>query len=370
MTKLQRAVDSQTIQFLALPRIFNSLSGDLPSGAVKLPNGETAYWRLHRNLTELKKNRKNVKDIAVRLAQAFKALVNSDAFLNHYGLAKAPDIQTETQLATQFRNLLGLNTNRVDYSTIHHGRQKPLLETLIVPLGNLTFFNAYRGVQDVPKVPGIKGKLWLNESSDADQCFNFTIVSPVVNLADFISSERLMQEVLTKIKQNMPLIAHTPKVVFAEGQFDNYVGRGLQELTEKHGGQQNGANKKQKQQKKAEGGKNEFNVLTKDEFNALDDEGKATYISTIATWSKSAATPLVAKFLESGILAEEVASYNSTAEMQVTLPYYLSKLVDLTDEQFAIVLPGVDMFITPAITAGDVGTQMAEDEAVGASSIG
>jgi hypothetical protein len=246
-TKLQRAVDSQTIQFLALPRIFNSLSADLPSGAVKLPSGELAYWRLNRNLSELKKNRKGIKDLVVKLAQAFKALVNSDSFLNHYGLTNSPAIPTEAQLATVFRNLLSINTNRVDYAAIHHGRQKPLVESIIVPLGNLVFFNAYRGMQQQPKVDGIKGKLYLTESADADKCFNFTIVSPVVKLTDFISADRLQSEIVNKIKQNLPIMAHNPKVVFDDGQFENYLANGLKELAEQHTGA--GANGKQKLRK-------------------------------------------------------------------------------------------------------------------------
>lgn len=244
MSKLQRAVDGQTIQFLPLPKIFNTLSADLPSGAVKLPNGEVAYWRLHRNLAELKKQRKNVKELTAKLAAALAALVNSDSFKNHYGLTEAPSLPSDSQLVTLFRNLLQLNTNRVDYSSVSYGRGKPLVETIQVPLGNLVFFNAIRGVASAPKVAGIKGKLWLKEGSDADQAYSFTIVSPVVELADFIGPDRLQTEILNKIKQNLPALAFNPKIVFDEDQFKNYVGASLQALGEKFGGQQN--NKKTK----------------------------------------------------------------------------------------------------------------------------
>lgn len=251
MSKLQRTVEGQTIQFLPLPKIFNTLSADLPSGAVKLPNGEVAHWRLHRNLAELKKHRKNVKDLVVKLASALSALVNSDSFKNHYGLTEAPALPSESQLATLFRNLLQLNTNRVDYSSVSHGRNKPLVETIQVPLGNLVWFNAIRGVQNGPKVDGIKGKLWLKEGSDADQAFEFTIVSPVVDLADFIGPDRLQAEILSKIKQNLPALAFNPKLTFSDGQFKNYVGAGLQALGEKfNNGQQNGAGKKKEKAKK------------------------------------------------------------------------------------------------------------------------
>ncbi|BAQ02683.1 hypothetical protein AVU38_gp155 [Ralstonia phage RSL2] len=251
MSKLQRTVEGQTIQFLPLPKIFNALSADLPSGAVNLSNGEVAYWRLNRNLAELKKHRKNMKDLTAKLASALNALVNSDSFKNHYGILEAPALPSDSQLVTLFRNLLQLNTNRVDYSSIHHGRNKPLVETIQVPLGNMVFFNAIRGVQDGPKVEGIKGKLWLKEGSDTDQAFEFTIISPVVQLADFIGPDRLEQEVLSKLKQNLPALVFNPKLVFKPGQFKNYVGAGLQALGEKfNNGQQNGSGKKKEKAKK------------------------------------------------------------------------------------------------------------------------
>uniref|UniRef100_A0AAU7PFC7 Uncharacterized protein n=1 Tax=Burkholderia phage vB_BgluM-SURPRISE13 TaxID=3159457 RepID=A0AAU7PFC7_9VIRU len=246
MSKLQRAVEGQTIQFLPLPKIFNTLSADLPSGAVKLPNGDVAYWRLHRNLAELKKHRKNVKELTTKLAQALSSLVNSDSFKNHYGIAEAPSLPSESQLVTLFRNLLQLNTNRVDYSSVSHGRNKPLVESIQVPLGNLVFFNAIRGVQAGPKVPGIKGKLWLKEGSDADQAFSFTIVSPVVELADFIGPDRLQQEILNKIKINLPALAFNPKITFDDGQFTNFVAAGLQALGDKFNSQQGNSSKKDK----------------------------------------------------------------------------------------------------------------------------
>ena len=130
MSKLQRSVEGQTIQFIPLPRIFQSLSSDLPSGAVPLPNGDVAYWRLHRNVTELKRQRKNVRELSLQLAQAFKALVNSDAFRNHYGLTAVPAIPPEQEMTQVFRNLLSINNNRVSYETISHGNKKPLVETV------------------------------------------------------------------------------------------------------------------------------------------------------------------------------------------------------------------------------------------------
>ncbi len=410
MNKLQRAVDGQIIQFLSLPRIFNSLSSDLPSGSVKLGNGEIAYWRLHRNLSELKKQRKNLKDLAVKLAQAFKSLVNSDGFLNHYGLTKAPEIQTEAQLTTVFRNLLIVNTNKVDYSVVHFGNKNPLVETIIVSLGNMVFFNAYRGLKDLPKLSGIKGKLWLTESADTDQCFHFTVVSPVVSLTDYISPDRLANEVLNKIKQNLRVMAHNPRIEFNDGQFENYVGSGLQALTEKHAAAPNGANKKKAKNSSSAlttapaEAKNEFKVLEKAEFDLLSDDEKVAYFDTIGNWINRTGgeqTDIVSKFLSSGVMKEEHAAYNAkpTTEVQVTLPYFLATLLGLTDAQFEAAMPEVMKYIVPAVAAvggdepvpaelgglvtngdedltidasagNDFTTQVSEDAAIGAASLG
>lgn len=347
MSKLQRAVDGQTIQFLSVPKIFNSLSADLPSGAIKLPNGEFAHWRLNRNLTELKKNRKNLKDIVMRLAQTFRSLVNSDAFLNHYGLTKAPEIAAEPVLMGTFRSLLGLNTNRVDYTTITHGRQKPLVETIVVSLGNLVFFNAYRGVQEVPRVDGIKGKLWLNDSADADQCFNFAIVSPVVKLSDYISGDRLAAEILGKIKQNLALIAHNPKIVFADDQFENYVGRGIEQLQAKHEHKTNkpAGEKKQPVLTKVEKAEAQPQIagyhfaLTKEEFAAAGDSGQAEYIHNVSMArnqkDQKKADEVIKAFLLSDILDQQYDEYNAqwaAKHGKITKPYYLAKILGMIDE--------------------------------------
>lgn len=237
MSKLQRAVDSQTISFIPLPRIFNSLSSDLPSGKIELPNGEFAYWRLNRNMGELRGHRKSLKEISIKLAQALKSLVSSEAFLNHYGIARGQPVklQTEEQLATHFRSLLTLNTNRVDYSTISIKRGQPLVETINIGLGNLVFFNAVRGVRSATTAPGLKGKLFLNNQDDLNSFFAFNILSPIISLSDFISAERLQAEVLAKLRLNLPVLVNNPKIVFDDGQFENYFGNGLEALAEQHG---------------------------------------------------------------------------------------------------------------------------------------
>lgn len=378
MNKLHREVAGQAIQFLVPPRIFNSLSGDLPSGAVKLPNGETAYWRLHRNLTELKKQRKNMKDLTVNLAKAFKALTTSSSFLNHYGLTKAPDIATETQLANHFRALLGLNTNRVEYSSIHNGNKKPLIETITISLGNLAYCNAHRGIQgELPKAAGIKGRLWLKETADEDQCFYFTVVSPVINLADYMSADRLSSEILNKVRQNLPLLTHNPIIEFDAGQFEGYTSNSLAALVDRHAPVPNGNSKKAKQKQsqaalaagadkisKGEIGedgtvvvnappvsddrdleeastdantdsKNTFRALSKEEFDKLSDTDQGIYITTMANWAREGGSADVLKsYLTSGIL-DELYSQKFTS---LTQPYFLAVAIGMSDQHFHAVM--------------------------------
>lgn len=366
MSKLHRAVDGQTIQFVSIPKIFNTLSADLPSGSITLPNGDRAYWRLIRNLTELRKNRKFAKETILRLAQTFKALVSSDAFLNHYGLTAAPEIPTEVQLVALFRSLLNLNTNRVEYTTITHGRQRPLVETIVVPLGNLTFFNAYRGVQNAPAVEGLKGKLWLTEGADADQCFHFNVVSPVVKLADFISGDRLANEIIGKIKQNLSLLAHNPKIVFADGQFEQYVGRGIEQLQAKHEHKTNQKPQKQQALTKPEQPSlvagYDF-ALDVNKFNQLVDQEKAIYIENVSMVrnrkDQEIADTVIKGYLLSNILDREHSEYNAKTGAKygvLSKPYYLAKIIGLIDEDVVALIgnkhkkftaePQVDTLVT------------------------
>lgn len=386
MSKLQRAVDGQTIQFLALPKIFNSLSADLPSGAIKLPNGEIAYWRLHRNLTELKKNRKNIKDLTTKLAQALKALVTSDAFLNHYGLAKGPEIETEAKLVQLFRNLLGLNSNRVEYTTISHGRSKPLIEQIIVSLGNLVYFNAYRGMAEQPKSPGIKGKLWLNDGADESQFFMFTIVSPAVALSDYISADRLKAEVLNKLKQNLPIMVHNPRIEFAEGQFENYVGRGVEALAAQHGHALVKKDKKPVLVAKAPKVESpaapvadetslqeliETRIHTKESFAELNDAEQTAYVQAImdvtvdvVSGKSPEKAAMIPAFLFSGVMEPQWLANNVSSGVRYTHAFYLARVLGLSEAQFDEVTGGAEpkyletkaipAELTPGITGGEV----------------
>lgn len=246
MSKLTRTVSGQTITFLALPRIFQSLAVDLPTGAIKLSTGEVAYWRLNRNLTELKNNRSSHRSIAETLAQALRSLVLSEAFMNHYGLAKSPELPNEANLTTTFRALLALNNTRTDYTSTYYGRNKPLIESITVPLSNMVYFNATRGsTTPPPRQAGLKGTLWLrSKTAEGEVPFRFTIISPHVLLPNHINEERLSKEILTKIIQNLPIMVNKPTIEFDEGQFDSYIGSGLQALVEKTAHAPNGAGKK------------------------------------------------------------------------------------------------------------------------------
>lgn len=245
MSKLQSTVEGQIIQFLPLPKIFSTLASDLPSGRVDLKNGEFAYWRLHRNLLELKNKKKNLKEIVSRLVGSFKSIVQSKDFLNHYGLSKAPDVASDADLAVLFRNLLNLNTNRVTYTSTYFGNAKPRVETIQVALGNLVFLNATKGLEKEVDTKGLKGTLWLDHNKP-DAFYKFTVLSPVVSLQDFISADRLAQEVITKIKQNLPELASAVKIEFNKGQFNNYLDRGLEQLANKHNGDNKGKQSKKR----------------------------------------------------------------------------------------------------------------------------
>lgn len=242
MSKLNRTVDGQTIQFVALPKIFQSLNADLPSGKIALPSGEIAYWRLQRNLTELKKHRRNIKELANKLLAAFKTLVKSSDFLSHYGLTEPPKIPTDAALSTTLRTLLQINTNRVDYSTITVGKGQKMarVETIEVALGNLVYFNAVHGAVTETRATGIRGKLMISPvgaqpALDEADVFDFNIFSPVIDLTDRISPDRLRTEIINKIQSNLPRFVGVADLTFNDGQFDNYLENSVEGLSEKFG---------------------------------------------------------------------------------------------------------------------------------------
>lgn len=248
MSKLQASVEGQVIQFLALPKIFSSLGSDLPSGKIKLGNGEYAYWRLHRNLTDLKRKHKNMRDTVTRLTEAFKTIVRSKDFANHYGLKAAPEVPEDHELQSLFRNLLSQNTNRVSYTSTYFGGQRPRVEAIQVTMGNMVFVNAHKGMENPPPAEGITGKIWLDKKKP-EEFFTFSVVSPVVKLGGLISADRLAQEITTKIKQNLPDLIRALRFEFDPGQFNSYLDNGLNQLAEKHNSGNNNKGRKDQKQK-------------------------------------------------------------------------------------------------------------------------
>lgn len=246
MSKLQRTVDGQTLAFVTLPRIFQSLATDTPSGSIRLAKGEHAYWRLTRNLGDLKKNGSTIRDCATRLTHAFKALTESEAFMNHYGLVRPPEVSNEANMTKLFISLLQLNVNRVEQSSVFYDRSKPLVESVVVPLAHQVQFTATRGMTRPAHGGGLKGRLWLKEADHAADVnhFTFNISSPIVNLGERLHPDRLQKEIITKLRQNMPSQVHNPVVEFDEGQFNDFLGNGLKALVEKTAHAANGNSKK------------------------------------------------------------------------------------------------------------------------------
>lgn len=246
MSKLQRIVDGQTLLFTTLPRIFQSLTVDLPSGSIRLSNGEHAYWRLNRNLADLKKSNVTLRECAARLAQAYKAMTESESFMNHYGLVRPPEISNESNMTKLFVGLLQMNGNRIEQSSVYYGGNKPVVDTITIPLGHQVQFNATRGMVRPPPGSGLKGRLWMRSEDAAKDVnhFTFNIYSPVVNLAERLHQDRLSKEITNKLRQTLPGQVNNPVVEFDEGQFDQYVGNGLKALVEKTAHPTNGQGKK------------------------------------------------------------------------------------------------------------------------------
>lgn len=247
MSKLQATVDGQSIQFAALPKIFSSLNTDLPSGKISLSTGEFAYWRLHRNLTDLKRKQKGLKETVVRLTEAFKTIVRSRDFANHYGLSTPPQLPEDHELHSLFRNLLSQNTNRVSYTSTYFGGQRPRVEAIQVIMGNMVFLNAHKGMENPPRAEGITGRMWMDKKNP-ESFYTFSLISPVIALGDRINAERLAQEITNKIKQNLPDLVRALRFEFDPGQFDSYLDNGLSQLAQKHNTTPSNKEKKAKSQ--------------------------------------------------------------------------------------------------------------------------
>lgn len=246
MSNLTRTVAGQVLSFIQLPRVFTSLNSDLPSGSIKLPNGESAFWRLTRNLGAMKERKMNVGETARELAIAFKALVNSDQFLNHYGIQKAPELMNEGNTITMFRHLLSLVNNRVEYATMTSSKAAGgLVETVTMSMGNSVSFVATRGgtagsnLNARAQQGKLRGQLILNSINEKEVPFDFVLTSPYISLDERMSKDNLTNELLAKIRKNMGLIVNKPKLSFQDGNFASYVTRGLEALVEKNGKDRN-----------------------------------------------------------------------------------------------------------------------------------
>lgn len=392
MSKLHRNAEGQVIQFVQLPRIFQVLSGDLPSGAVTLPNGEKAYWRLQRNISEMKSQQSTPREISEKLAEVFKALTSSSAFLNHYGLSEAPKIGSPSSVAETFRNLMTVNTQRVEYSTITHGVKKQLVETLTVPFGNQVYLRGTRGntkdsrpgrpAPNPAKVKGVKGKLWLSVADREDEFFEFILFSPVVHLPDFIREDQLKKEIINKLKNNMGLITNDPTIVFDDGQFNtvDLGAKGLQELAALHPAAKNGNQKKatKNQVAKLEQAPiivNETQALTKEAFAELDKAGQDAYlekICDIAKANKPEDRSTLIAYMVSGILEDAWKFYVKKQHSMhaMSQPFFLAQAANILDTQFEELMgdePKRLPYVKPVpgqkyqIVDGDTLTQIALD---------
>lgn len=242
MSHIQRSVDGQTIRFVQIPRIFQSLQADLPSGSIKLANGEIAYWRLQRNITDLRKVRAHTREVASRLAKALQSMVATTDFMNFYGIEEPVNLGNEGKLIAVFMHLLTTNNNRMEYSSITHGANPVLTESIIIHLGNQTILYAQRGNPAHGRQDGIKGKLYLNKGEEP---FVFYIHSPVLKIEEVINERRLSEEILTKVKMNLALFAKTPSIVFEPDQFPvvEVINDKLTKLVNTHPPKANGKNK-------------------------------------------------------------------------------------------------------------------------------
>ena len=231
MNKLQRNIDGQIIEFVSLPRIFTSLAQDLPSGSIKLGNGEVAYYRIHRNLKELKHKRKEIKQLVDKLVGALKSIIESDQFASHYGVKNSPRLDSGNHTAIAIRTILLQNLQTVEYKSTNYGRGRPIVEHITVPLGNMAFFNAVRGMRKFEPTNGeIVGKFYLNADDKEDAAFDFWVKSPFIDLSNHIGPDGLAEEILAKIRGSLYRMVDDPRIEFEPNQFEGFRKIGLEDL--------------------------------------------------------------------------------------------------------------------------------------------
>ena len=369
MSKLQRVVDGQSLAFLVPPRIFHTLSADLPSGSITFANGEKAYWRLQRNVSEMNRLEKSTRALAETLAEALVALTSTAAFRNHYGLTASPALTASGALTETFRNLLVTNSARVEYSSITHGVKKNLVENIVIPFGNQVVLRATRGNRPgkemvPPKAKGVRGKFWLSDADGEDKAFTFFLFSPIVNLTEYISADRLKVEILNKIKNNLGIMSAKATVVFDDGQFnpEEQLSKGLSALVSQHPAPKNGANKKKgdKVQNSTSFGSHvtavvETKALHRDAYAELTQDEKDAYLEMItglATSTKPEDVSTIRAFLLSGIMEDALTIFNDkrNAAQAMTLPFFLATAIGISAKKFEELL-GDEPMVQPRVKA-------------------
>lgn len=331
MNKLHRVADGQAIQFVTLPRIFTKLASDLPSGFVSLPNGERAYYRITRNMAELNKRRRDMGAVVQNLADALKAMVNSQAFLNQYGLSEVPEVDYGRTLQQNLRNLLLANVSVVEYRTTMRGQGKGLLEQINVNLGNLVTFHAVRG--DSVKVPDdakFKGKFHLSISADVADPFLFWIHSPFVDLSTVISADRLAEEVLAKLRVHLIKMGGAKALEFDAGQFQGYRQNALETLDTKKRNKPINVKQPAGLTDNIPGVAGTDFVLDEARFRKLLIPARAEYLSNLRT----ATADMQRAFLMSDVLQLEYNQHVTSPgqkRQKLTRPYFLARKIGMKD---------------------------------------
>jgi len=341
MFKLSKKVDGHTIRFVVIPKIFTNVFIDSPTGSLKLANSEVAYWRLDKDVSSLKKLKNGNKELCMALAEAFMNIIQSKEFGAHYGTNEVIGNINQRIMNFKFKDILEINTSKVEYTSSVNHKTKNLTETLRFNLANDIVFNAYKGFKPPFNPKGIKGKVWLNDYDDKGQPFQFAIGSPSFKLEDHIDSSSLEKLIAGRLRNNLPALAHNPKVEIGIKDEDDVVHHTLEELEEKYGHKD--SKKKNKNHKTNDDIKNELQkhltaiideinkevlVLDKETFSTLTDDDKNAYLDVVVKWiNDDEHKHLAIQALTSGILSEEYINYyegkTDSEERRLSLPEWI-----------------------------------------------
>jgi hypothetical protein len=332
MNKLHRTIEGQSLQFVTLPKIFQRLNSDLPSGAIKLPNGEVAYYRIVRNHAELNKRRRDMNSVVQALVDGLKSMVSSQAFLNQYGLTEVPNVDFSHKLNANIRTMLLTSTNVVEYRSTQRGNEKGLLEQITVNLGNMVVFTAQRG-KDLrePENAGITGTLLLGRYNDEiegkpSNNFRFSVASPFIDLGKVMGAEALGNEILTKLRTQLKVLSPLMALEFDDGVFNDYSKAALASLDTK----KRNTKRADKKTSALPGVAGLDYILTDEEFRALSLEARAEYLKNIPNTTAD----LQRRFLESDVLSIEYNQHSTNTSLKkpvLTRQYFLARKVGLKD---------------------------------------